>query len=39
MAAANVPGGGDVTEMIWHAAESTGLIGLAAALAVGCWWV
>jgi hypothetical protein len=37
MAAGNVPG--DVPRMIWHAAENTSLIALAAALAAGCWWV
>ena len=39
MAAANVPGGGDVSQLIWSAAENTGPIALAIALAAGCWWV
>jgi len=39
MAAANVPGGGDVPQMAWHAVENTSLIALAVALAAGCWWV
>ncbi|MGK6308219.1 hypothetical protein [Variovorax sp. DT-64] len=38
MAAANVPGG-DVSQLIWSAAENTGPIALAVALAAGCWWV
>ena len=39
MAAANVPGGGDVPLMVWHAAENTSPIALVAALAAGRWWV
>lgn len=39
MAAGNVPGGGDVSQLIWRATENTGLIALAAALAAGCWRV
>jgi hypothetical protein len=39
MAAANVPGGGDVPQMVWHAVENTSLIAVAVALAAGCWWV
>lgn len=39
MAAANVPGGGDVPQVIWRAVENTSLIALAAALAAGRWWV
>jgi hypothetical protein len=33
------PGGGDVSQLIWSAAENTGPIALAIALAAGCWWV
>ena len=39
MAAGNVPGGGDVPQVIWNAIQNTSLIALAAALAAGCWWV
>ena len=39
MAAGNVPGGGDVPLMVWHAAENTGPIALVVALAAGRWWV
>ncbi len=39
MAAGNVPGGGDVSQMVWSAVENTSLLALAAALAAGCWWV
>ena len=39
MAAGNVPGGGDVPQVIWNAIQNTGLLALAAALAAGCWWV
>lgn len=39
MAAANTPGGGDVSQLIWYAAQNTSPIALAAALAAGRWWV
>lgn len=39
MAAANVPGGGDVAEVAWQALKTTNLFALAAALAAGRWWV
>jgi hypothetical protein len=39
MAASSVPGGGEVSQFIWCAAESTGPFALAAALAAGRWWV
>ena len=39
MAAANVPGGGDVAELAWQAIKNTNLLALAAALAAGRWWV
>lgn len=39
MAAGNVPGGGNVPQLVWYAVENTSLIALAAALAAGCWWV
>ncbi|VTU39285.1 hypothetical protein H6CHR_05437 [Variovorax sp. PBL-H6] len=39
MAAGNVPGGGDVPQLIWHAVENTSVIALAVALAAACWWV
>jgi hypothetical protein len=39
MAASSVPGGGEVSQFVWCAAESTGPLALAAALAAGRWWV
>ena len=39
MAASSVPGGGDVSQLAWSAAESTSPLALAAALAAGRWWV
>ncbi|OUM03822.1 hypothetical protein [Variovorax sp. JS1663] len=39
MAAGNVPGGGDVSWMAWHAIETTGPVALVLALAAGRWWV
>ena len=38
MAAANVPGGGNVTAIAWSAFQNTNLLALAAALAAGRWW-
>ncbi|MBT2300729.1 hypothetical protein J7E70_09660 [Variovorax paradoxus] len=39
MAASSVPGGGEVSQLAWCAAESTSPLALAAALAAGRWWV
>ncbi|WP_162583291.1 hypothetical protein [Variovorax sp. PBS-H4] len=39
MAASNIPGGGNVAQLIWQAVDHTSLLAVAAALAAGCWWV